>query len=139
MQDFGTGRRIRDREAYLIAILGRDPRLRKGDDRLQSGRIGPNQHEDIAARGRIRARIDEARRLGYAAVEDELAYGVVAVAVPVLDAAGRVVAALNSSSHSKKISRVELARERVGMLQEISAALSSELGRFPGLALGAWR
>ena len=46
--------------------------------------------------------IDECRRAVYAAVEEELAYGVVAVAVPVLDASGRVVAALNSSSHSKR-------------------------------------
>jgi IclR family transcriptional regulator, pca regulon regulatory protein len=88
---------------------------------------------------KLERRIDEARRLGYAAVEDELAYGVVAVAVPVLDTSGRVVAALNSSSHSRKISRVELARERVGMLQAVSAQLSKELGRFPGLALSARR
>jgi IclR family pca regulon transcriptional regulator len=88
---------------------------------------------------KLERRIDEARRAGYAAVEDELAYGVVAVAVPVLDAAGRVVAALNSSSHSKQIGRVELARERVGLLQEISARISRELGRFPGLALSALR
>ena len=50
----------------------------------------------------LRTLIDECRRSGYAAVADELAYGVVALAVPVLDQSGRVVAALNSSSHSGK-------------------------------------
>ena len=40
--------------------------------------------------------IEECRRVGYSAVEDELAYGVVAVAVPVYDQSQRVVAALNT-------------------------------------------
>lgn len=82
-------------------------------------------------------RIEECRRSGYAAVEDELAYGVVAVSVPVLDDAQRVVAALNSSSHSRRIGRVALVRERLDLLREASAAISRDLRRFPGLALAA--
>jgi Transcriptional regulator len=70
-------------------------------------------------------------------VEDELAYGVVAVAVPVYDRSRRVVAALNSSSHSKKISKAKLVRERLAMLQELSAQISRELQRVPGLSLTA--
>jgi IclR family pca regulon transcriptional regulator len=79
--------------------------------------------------------IDECRRVGYAAVEDELAYGVVAVAVPVRDASGRVVAALNSSSHSRRITKAKLVRERLDMLKETSAQISTELSRVPGLAM----
>ena len=81
--------------------------------------------------------IEECRRTGYSAVEDELAYGVVAVAVPVYDQAQRVVAALNSSSHSKKISKTKLVRERLALLQELSAQISRELLRVPGLSLSA--
>jgi IclR family pca regulon transcriptional regulator len=81
--------------------------------------------------------IEECRRVGYSAVEDELAYGVVAVAVPVYDQSRRVVAALNSSSHSKKISKAKLVRERLAMLQELSAQISRELQRVPGLSLSA--
>ena len=91
----------------------------------------------VTQRGKLARRIEDCRRLGYAAVADELAYGVVAVAVPVFDDAGRVVAALNSSSHSKKFTQTELVRERVGLLREISAQISSELRRIPGLALSA--
>src|SRR5262245_52108005 len=91
----------------------------------------------VVQRGKLVRRIEECRRQGYAAVADELAYGVVAVAVPVLDESGRVVAALNSSSHSKKISQTELIRERVGLLRDISRQISSELRRVPGLALSA--
>jgi IclR family pca regulon transcriptional regulator len=81
--------------------------------------------------------IEECRRVGYSAVEDELAYGVVAVAVPVYDQAQRVVAALNTSSHSKKISKAKLVRERLALLQELSAQISRELLRVPGLSLSA--
>ena len=76
--------------------------------------------------------IEECRRAGYSAVEDELAYGVVAVAVPVYDASRRVVAALNSSSHSKKISKTKLVRERLTLLQELSAQISTRAASRPG-------
>jgi IclR family transcriptional regulator, pca regulon regulatory protein len=89
----------------------------------------------VTDRAKLVKLVDECRRAGYAAVEDELDYGVVAVAVPVLDQARRVVAALNSSSHSKKISKTKLVRERLQMLQHTSAELSRELQRVPGLAL----
>ena len=86
---------------------------------------------------KIRQLIEDCRRTGYSAVEDELAYGVVAVAVPVFDQSGRVVAALNSSSHSKRISKAKLVRERFAMLKQASRQISAELARVPGLALSA--
>jgi len=86
---------------------------------------------------RLRQVIAECRRAGYAAVEDELAYGVVAVAVPVFDSIGRIVSALNSSGHSKKMSKAKLVRERLPMLTEAARDISRELARLPGLALSA--
>jgi IclR family pca regulon transcriptional regulator len=84
---------------------------------------------------RLRQLIDECRRSGYAAVEDELAYGVVALAVPVIDNAGRVVAALNSSGHSKKLTKAQLVRDRLSLLRQVSAQISQELPHVPALAL----
>jgi IclR family pca regulon transcriptional regulator len=86
---------------------------------------------------KLKALIEDCRRSGYSAVEDELAYGVVALAVPVFDPSGRVVAALNSSSHSRKITKTRLVRERLVMLQRVSRQISAELARVPGLALSA--
>ena len=56
-------------------------------------------------------------------------------AVPVFDPSRRVVAAINSSSHSKKIGKARLVRERLDLLQEASARISRELARLPGLIL----
>jgi IclR family pca regulon transcriptional regulator len=85
----------------------------------------------------LRSLIEECRRSGYAAVADELAYGVVALAVPVLDHSGRVVAALNTSSHSGKTTRAKLVRERLGMLRQLSRRISADLRAIPGLSLSA--
>jgi IclR family pca regulon transcriptional regulator len=86
---------------------------------------------------KLKALIDECRRTGYSAVEDELAYGVVALAVPVFDQSGRVVAALNSSGHSRRISKAKLVRERFAMLQQLSRRISLDLANVPGLSLSA--
>ena len=86
---------------------------------------------------KLRTLIEECRRLGYAAVEDELAYGVVALAVPVFDHRQRVVAALNSSSHSRRTTRSRLVRERLAMLQQASREISSDLATVPWLSLSA--
>jgi len=86
---------------------------------------------------KLRGLIQDCRRLGYAAVEDELAYGVVALAVPVFDHQQRVVAALNSSSHSRRTTRTRLVRERLAMLQEASREISNDLAAVPWLSLSA--
>ena len=86
---------------------------------------------------RLRQLIEDCRRSGYSAVEDELAYGVVALAVPVFDQYGRVVAALNSSSHSRRISKAKLVRERFTMLQKVSRQITADIVGLPGLSLSA--
>jgi len=86
---------------------------------------------------KLRQLIEDCRRTGYSAVEDELAYGVVALAVPVLDQSGRVVAALNSSSHSRRITKSKLIRERFAMLQQVGSRISADLASVPGLSFSA--
>ena len=86
---------------------------------------------------KLRALIEECRRAGYAAVEDELAYGVIALAVPVFDHERRVVAALNSSSHSRRTTRTRLVRDRLAMLQQASREISADLASIPWLSLSA--
>jgi IclR family pca regulon transcriptional regulator len=110
-----------------------------GPERLDwyfaNAELAPLTDKTVVDPARLRQLVAESRRAGYAAVEDELAYGVVAVAVPVFDSIGRNVSALNSSSHSKKTSKAKLVRERVPMLVEAARDISRELARLPGLAL----
>jgi IclR family pca regulon transcriptional regulator len=102
-------------------------------------KLVPLTDRTVTDPAKLRRLVEECRADGYAAVEDELAYGVVAVAVPVFDQAGTVVAALNSSGHSKRISRAKLVRERLKMLQDVSRRISAELRGVSGLSLSAQR
>jgi IclR family pca regulon transcriptional regulator len=95
--------------------------------------LTPRTVTDIAGLAQL---ISETRRNGYSIVEEELAFGVIALAVPVFDASGRVVAALNTSSHSRATSSQSLL-QRLPMLQRISGEISAELARVPGLSLSA--
>jgi DNA-binding IclR family transcriptional regulator len=55
--------------------------------------------------------------------------------VPVVDNAGRVVAALNSSGHSKKLTKARLVRDRLTMLRRTSSQISQELAHVPALSM----
>jgi IclR family transcriptional regulator, pca regulon regulatory protein len=85
----------------------------------------------------LRRIIEKCRRNGYSTVKDELDYGVVALAVPVYDQQGRVVAALNSSSHSARITVARLVEERLDMLRTVSRQITKDLASLPNLSLSA--
>jgi IclR family pca regulon transcriptional regulator len=72
-----------------------------------------------------------ARKEGYAVVEDELAYGVISLAVPIVDRQGIVIAALNSSSHSKRIDKPRMVAERLELVRDHAMRLSAELSEVP--------
>jgi IclR family pca regulon transcriptional regulator len=120
---------------------GRSAARRLGADRLQryfdQAKLEALTERTVTDPARLRQLIEDCRRSGYSAVEDELAYGVVALAVPVLDQHGRVVAALNTSSHSRRITKTRLARDRLSMLQRVSQQISADLASVPGLSLSA--
>jgi len=112
-----------------------------GPDRLQwyfdHAHFTALTEKTVVDPARLARLIGECRRNSYSVIEDELAYGVIAVAVPVRDGSGRVVASLNSSSHTRRTDRVALLRERLPMLQKVSREISAEIARVPGIALSA--
>ena len=78
--------------------------------------------------------IARARKEGYATAVDELDYGITALAVPIRDQSGRVVAALNSSGYSGRLKIKEMIAERLGELHETASRLSQTLAHHPALA-----
>jgi IclR family pca regulon transcriptional regulator len=74
-----------------------------------------------------------AKENGYASVEDELDYGVVSVAVPLLAPSGSAVAAVNCSTSPSRVMQAELIETRLPILRETSAKISEELRRYPAL------
>ena len=106
-----------DRDA-LAGIFGTQPLAARGPN-------SPTDVDDLARR------IDRARRVGYAVADEESEPGLVAVAAPVRDFTGGVVAALNVSAPKFRLgARVHATGEVVrATAQRLSAALVAQDGR----------
>jgi IclR family pca regulon transcriptional regulator len=82
----------------------------------------------------FRERLQAVTDRHYDSALDELDYGIVSVAVPLVDADDRVVAAINCSTSTTRISQDELVRTRLPLLREAAAQIEAELRRHPALA-----
>ncbi|WLH11521.1 pca regulon transcriptional regulator PcaR [Pseudomonas hefeiensis] len=71
--------------------------------------------------------LQEVRQQGWCIVDQELEQGLRSIAVPVYDASGQVVAALNVSTHAGRVSRNELEQRFLPGLLGASRDLSAQL------------
>lgn len=75
--------------------------------------------------------LDRVLAQGYATVRDTVEYGAAAVAVPVRDGSGAVVAALNSSASAVRERDVETILDRLDLMRAAAERLEQALIRFP--------
>jgi IclR family transcriptional regulator, pca regulon regulatory protein len=87
--------------------------------------LGPNTLTCLDA---LVAELDRVRRQGYAINDEELAAGLRSVAAPVRDGNGQIVAAINISVPSARVSRPELDSRLAPMVQASAAKISQALG-----------
>jgi IclR family pca regulon transcriptional regulator len=78
-----------------------------------------------------------ARQNGYGVAEDAIGLGTIAIAVPIHDQHGRVVAAINCSTDSTKITREKLIQTRLEPLQRAARQINKQLIRYPALAISS--
>ncbi|MFW7340898.1 IclR family transcriptional regulator C-terminal domain-containing protein [Pollutimonas sp. H1-120] len=83
----------------------------------------------------LQAHFNEVVENGYGIAEDAIAFGTIAIAVPVRDHHGRVVAAINCSADSTRIDRETLVHSRLPALLHASGEISRQLARYPALTL----
>jgi IclR family pca regulon transcriptional regulator len=82
---------------------------------------------------RVREMLRDVAQRGWAMVDQELEEGVRSVAVPIRDAANRVIAAMNASGHASRVTIVQLKREFVPVLLQASSRITATLAlRAPG-------
>jgi IclR family pca regulon transcriptional regulator len=81
----------------------------------------------VTAPDKLRAIIDGVRRSQYAIVDQELELGLRSIAVPVLDAKGQVVAALNTGTQSARMPIKELTQRCLPELRAAAAELTRVL------------
>ena len=95
------------------------------DAYLARVKLAPTTRRTITSPEQLRAAVERVRTQGWAIVDQELEDGLRAVAAPLHDRDGRVVAAMNISTHS---SRMSLAQMRSDLLP----ALLATAGRIEG-------
>jgi len=86
------------------------------------------------SRTTLRALLARARIERYASVQDELDYGIVSVAVPVFDASGMILAAINCSTSTARIDQAGMIASRLPLLRKAAHNIEEELRRNPMLA-----
>lgn len=87
----------------------------------------------ITSKAELKKRILKARANGYDSAQDELDYGIVSVSVPVFDRERRVVAAINCSTSTTRITRDELVKTRLPLLKTAAHDIERALERWPFL------
>jgi IclR family transcriptional regulator, pca regulon regulatory protein len=102
------------------------------DRYLASAELKPLTEFTITDPARLRTILAEVRENGFAATQDELDYGLASVAVPIM-VGGRAVAAINSSCNSARMTKDELARARVAILERAALAIARALQQSPAL------
>jgi IclR family pca regulon transcriptional regulator len=70
---------------------------------------------------------------GYDSALDELDYGIVSVAVPIFGRDKRVIASINCSTSTTRISQDELVRTRLPLLRQAAGEIEASLRRWPTL------
>jgi IclR family transcriptional regulator, pca regulon regulatory protein len=107
----------------LLAGLEHDD-LEERLDRTELERLTRTTVPDHYA---LRERIDRAREAGWAMVDQELEQGVRSAAVPIRDATGTVIAAMNVSVHATRMTMQALRRDVVPRLRRTAEAIEIDL------------
>lgn len=100
---------------------------------LSEARLARFTDHTLTSSDMLRRHLHEVREKGYASSLNELDYGLVSVAVPVFDDHGKVLAAINCSTGSSRISQDEMVRTRLPLLFETAKDIQLALNKWPVL------
>jgi IclR family pca regulon transcriptional regulator len=82
----------------------------------------------------LRRILKDVRAKGYAAIQDELDYGIVSCALPIFGPHGRIVAAANCSDVTNRVDKKAMIDERLPTLRQAVRRIESTLAQYPELA-----
>ncbi len=82
---------------------------------------------------RLRTILRQVRKDGYATIVDQLFYGVTSLTVPIVDPAGRTIAALNTSAYTGQMTAEALIKSRLSQLRKSAIELQRIIGSHPAL------
>jgi IclR family transcriptional regulator, pca regulon regulatory protein len=104
------------------------------DGYLESAPLRALTSHTIADPASLRAELDKIREQGWALVDQELEEGLRSVAAPIHDSEGRVIAAVNVSTHAGRRTVAEVIDELLEPLLRTARAIETDLARSAGPA-----
>ncbi|QDO97943.1 helix-turn-helix domain-containing protein [Ferrovibrio terrae] len=104
----GIGTRLPAFCTSMGRVLLADLRPSELDQFFSDGSFKPLTPHTVVDPARLREKVGEARRDGYAMVDQELEIGLRSIAVPIRNQAGRVLAAMNVSGHASRITAEDM-------------------------------
>lgn len=99
---------------------------------LENAELRPITRRTVYDPRRLRAVLKTVRSQGYAMTDQELEDGLRSAAVPLHDAGGSVVAAMNVSTHATRVTMDELRRRLLPSLQEAARSIEADLAARDG-------
>ena len=81
----------------------------------------------------LRRVLADVRAKGYAAIQDELDYGIVSVSLPIFAPHGRLVAAANCSDVTNRLDRDTMIKQRLPVLRQAVRRIEGMLAQYPEL------
>jgi IclR family pca regulon transcriptional regulator len=122
---------IGGRDPLFCTALGRVLLAAEPDDEvdryLKSADLRAYTDATITDPNELRAALEEVRAQGYSLVEDEFEDGLVALAVPLHDADGTVMAAMNVCSYSLRTTPQDLLAAGLPLLREAVSQVEGEM------------
>jgi IclR family pca regulon transcriptional regulator len=116
--------------AYCTS-MGRVLLANQSDDEIErylaEVRFEPRTQQTVFRPKELRAILIDVRQSGYALIDQEMEDGLRSVAVPVRDASGRVIAAMNVSVHSHRVTIQELREEILPQLRQAANRIEVDL------------
>ena len=96
---------------------------------LPSGNLQSKTNRTITSRAQLEKELQKVRKVGYAILDNELEEGLVAVAAPVFDHNGSVVAAISISGPDARITKEQLVKFGELIIREIKKNQVKETGK----------
>jgi IclR family pca regulon transcriptional regulator len=115
----------------ITTSMGRVLLAHLEDEALQQhlGSCPVHRHTDhtVTELAALRAILRAVRQQGYCLVDQELEEGLISIAVPVRNQRGRVLAAMNASSHASRTSADEVTEHYLPVLQQAAQKIAAAL------------
>ena len=99
------------------------------DELIGPGPLTPLTDRTITKPADLHEELDRVRKQGWALVDQELEDGIRSVAAPIRDRSGRVVAAMNISSHAGRVNLETIRKEFLPALLETAELINERLAR----------